>query len=89
MQDSYRGFDALAEWVRIQRAEFEEFEVSLEEVLQDKEDALVIVERLWGKGRGSGAVAEMRVYAVYWFDDEGKMFKRRAFTSAEEALGAL
>jgi hypothetical protein len=31
----------------------------------------------------------MSVYTAYWFDDEGKLARRRAFTSAEEALAAI
>ena len=31
----------------------------------------------------------MSVYTVYWFDQEGKLGRRRAFTSADEALAAL
>jgi ketosteroid isomerase-like protein len=85
----YRGLDGLEEWTNAIRGEWEEFEVSIEEVLREDRDAVAVVERLRGRGRGSGAEAEMSVYTVYWFDDEGKLCRRRAFTSADDALGAL
>jgi ketosteroid isomerase-like protein len=89
MQTSYHGRRGLEEWTEAIRGEWEEFEVSIEEVLRDEADAVVVVERLRGRGRGSGAEAEMSVYTAYWFDDEGKLARRRAFTSAEEALAAI
>jgi hypothetical protein len=48
-----------------------------------------VAERLWGRGRESGAEVEMRVFAVYRFNSEGKLILRDAFTSADEALAAL
>ena len=89
IEGGYRGRDGVEEWVRAQRAEFGEFEVSLGEVLHDEGDTLAIAERLRGVGRESGATAEMTLYAVYSFDAEGKMTRRRGFTSADDALGAI
>jgi ketosteroid isomerase-like protein len=89
MEGTYRGRDALDEWVQLQHSEFEGFSVSLEEVLREEEDAIAVAERLRGRGRGSGASAEMRVYSVYWFDEDGLLSRRQAFTSAEEAIAAI
>jgi len=89
MQEVYRGLEGLQEWADTVRGEWESFEVSLSEVLRDEEDAIAVEELLRGRGRESGAEAEMRVYAVYWFDHEGRLSKRRAFTTAEDALAAL
>ena len=71
------------------RADFEQFEVSVEQVLHDEDDALVVVERLRGRGRESGAEVQMTTYVLYRFDDEGKVVLRRAFTSAEDAWAEL
>jgi ketosteroid isomerase-like protein len=84
----YRGPDALDEWMESVRAEWRDFDVSLAQVLAEREDAVVVAERLWGRGRESGAEVEMRTYAVYWFNAEGKLTLREAFTSADDALAA-
>jgi ketosteroid isomerase-like protein len=89
LEESYRGREGVTEWMETLRAEFEEFEVSIEEVLHDDDEAVVVVERLRGRGRESGAAVEMTICAVYRFNDEGQVVLRQAFTTAEEALGAL
>jgi ketosteroid isomerase-like protein len=83
----YRGPDAIRDWMDIIRSEWKEFEVSLDEVLLDGGDVLVVAERLRGRGRESGAEVEMRIFSAYWFA-EGKLSKRAAFTQPEEALEA-
>jgi ketosteroid isomerase-like protein len=85
----YRGPDALDDWMESLRAEWQEFEVSLAEVLAETEHAIVVAESLWGRGRESGVEVEMHTYAVYRFNAEGKLTLREAFTSADEALAAL
>jgi ketosteroid isomerase-like protein len=89
IEGSYQGREGLEDWVAAQRREFGEFKVSVHEVLHDEADAVAVAEHLRGVGRESGAVAEMTVYAVYWFDADGLVARRRAFTSAEEALAAI
>jgi ketosteroid isomerase-like protein len=85
----YRGPDALDEWMESLRAEWQNFSVSLADVLTEREDAIVLAERLWGRGRESGAEVEMQTYAVYRFNAEGKVTRRDAFTTAEQALAAF
>ncbi|HEY6636276.1 MAG TPA: nuclear transport factor 2 family protein [Solirubrobacterales bacterium] len=58
----YRGPDALDDWMEAVRAEWREFEVSFAEVLAESEDAIVVDERLWGRGRESGVEVEMHTY---------------------------
>jgi ketosteroid isomerase-like protein len=89
MDPVYRGAAGVAEWMRVVLSAWEEFKVSLDEVLGETDDALAIVERIWGRGRGSGAEGEMNVYAVYRFTGDGKVAERQAFTTREEALAAL
>lgn len=85
----YRGPAALDEWMESLRAEWREFNVSLAEVLEEREDVIVVDELLRGRGRESGAEVEMHTYAVYRFNSDGKMTLREAFTTAEEALAVL
>jgi ketosteroid isomerase-like protein len=85
----YRGPDAMDRWMETIRAEWQEFEVSLDDVLHNEGDVLIITERLRGRGRESGAEVEMRIFAVYRFNSEGKVTSRKAFTAREEALAAL
>jgi ketosteroid isomerase-like protein len=89
LEGAYRGPDALDEWMESLRAEWREFDVSLVELLAEREDAIAVAERLWGLGRESGVEVEMRVYAIYRFNAEGKLVRREAFTTAEEALNTL
>jgi ketosteroid isomerase-like protein len=85
----YRGPDALDEWMNVVRAEWQAFEVSLAELLGEKEDAIAVVEHLWGRGRESGIEVEMNVYAVYRFSAEGRIRLREVFDTAGQALAAL
>jgi ketosteroid isomerase-like protein len=83
----YRGVGALEEWMDVIRSEWEEFGVTLADVLHDEGDLLVVCEQLRGRGRSSHAEVEMRVFAVYRLD-HGKVRKRQAFTERQAALKA-
>jgi ketosteroid isomerase-like protein len=79
----------MAEWMDVIRSEWDEFEVTLDEVLYDGEDVLVVAELLRGRGRESGAEVEMCIFSTYWFEN-GKLRRRAAFierTAALEAAG--
>jgi ketosteroid isomerase-like protein len=88
LEGTYRGQDALDDWMRTLQSEWEWFEVSLGEVLEDAGDVVVLAERLSGRGRESGIEVEMQVFSVYW-SGGGKIVKRRSFRTREEALAAL
>ena len=83
----YRGPHGIEEWMEAIRSAWEVFEVSVDEVLYDEGDLLVMAELLRGRGRSSGADVQMRIFTVYRFE-EGKIRKREAFTERNEALEA-
>ena len=87
IEDVYRGPDAMQQWMDTIRSAWDEFEVTLDEVLHDGGDVVVVAERVRGRGRESGAEVEMRVFSMYWFK-EGRVRKRRAFTERKAALEA-
>jgi ketosteroid isomerase-like protein len=89
MEDVYRGREGVTEWMRIVRAEWEDFQVSLVEIIEQRDDALAVVERIWGRGRESGAEGEMTLHTVYRFSPDAKIAVRTVYESREEALDAL
>ena len=84
---THRGPEALPKWMDTIRSAWEKFEVTLDEVVRDEGDVLVVAELQRGRGRGSGVEVEMRVFSVYSFR-EGKVRRRQAFTEREAALEA-
>jgi ketosteroid isomerase-like protein len=88
LEGTYRGPDALDEWMETLQSEWESFQVSLDEVVEDAGDAVVLAELLSGRGRESGIEVEMSVYSVYWTEG-GKIVRRRSFRTRDEALAAL
>ncbi len=84
----YRGPEAIQEWMEVIWSAWEEFEVSLDDVLHEGDDVVVVTELLHGRGRESGVEVEMRVFSAYWFEN-GKIRKRAAFTERRQALEAV
>jgi ketosteroid isomerase-like protein len=87
VEGMYRGPEAMQEWMKVIRSEWEDFRVTLDEVLHDEGDLLVVTELLRGRGRESGVEVEMRVFSAYWFE-QGKLRRRAAFTERMAALEA-
>jgi ketosteroid isomerase-like protein len=87
VEGKYHGPEAIQVWMDVIRSEWETFEVSLDEVLHDGDDVVVVTELLRGRGRESGVEVEMRVFSAYWFE-EGKVRRRAAFTEQKAALEA-
>ncbi len=88
LDDEYLTPEAIERWSEIVRNEWEEFEVSIGEVLHDGDDLVVVEERLRGRGRASGAEVAMSVFAAYWLTEDGLIRKRAAFTEPGPALEA-
>jgi ketosteroid isomerase-like protein len=87
LENVYRGPNGMDDWMESVRSSWESFDVSLDGVVRDLDDVLVVIERLRGRGRASSAEVEMQIFSVYWFE-QGKIVKRRAFTTEDEALEA-
>jgi ketosteroid isomerase-like protein len=83
----YAGPNAMQAWMDAIRSEWKEFEVSLDEVLHDGEDVVVVAELLRGRRRGSGEKVERRIFSAYWFE-EGKLRRRAPFSERTAALEA-
>jgi ketosteroid isomerase-like protein len=88
LDKTYHGPEALEEWMKILHSEWETFRVSLDEVVEDAGDAVILTERLSGRGSESGIEVEMKVFSVYW-GEGGKIVKRLSFRTREEAVAAL
>ncbi len=84
---TYKGATGMEEWTEAVRSAWEWFEVSVDEVLLDEGDVILVAERLVGRGRGSGVEVEMTTYAIYQFQN-GKITSRKAFAERSEALKA-
>ena len=87
VEGMHRGPEAMQDWMKVIRSEWEDFRVTLDEVLHDEGDVLVVTELLRGRGRESGVEVEMRVFSAYWFE-QGKLRRRAAFTERMAALEA-
>lgn len=84
----YKGPDAIVRWADDVRSAWESFEVAIDDVLAETADSVLLVERLTGRGFGSGVDVESRVFSVYRFED-GKIVRREAFTDKLPALKAV
>jgi ketosteroid isomerase-like protein len=87
LEPSYRGLAAMETWMDAVRSAWERFEVSIDEVIRDDPEVMVVGERLRGVGRESGVEVDMRIFAVYWFDG-GRVTRRRVFEDREAATEA-
>jgi ketosteroid isomerase-like protein len=64
LSGTFHGPDALDAWMETIRAEWDEFEVSLIEVLREEDQAVIVAERLWGRGAESGIEVDMNIYSL-------------------------
>ena len=83
----YAGPDAIQDWMDDLRSEWEEFEVTLDEVVHDGEDVLVVADLFRGRNRKSGEKVEARIFSTYLFVN-GKLRRHLPFTKRTEALEA-
>ena len=88
LEGTYRGKEAVDACLETLPSEWEIFGFSLVEVTRDDGDVMVVAARLSGCGRESGVEVEMQVFSVYWAE-EGKIVRRKGFSTLDEALAAL
>jgi ketosteroid isomerase-like protein len=85
--DVYRGVDGFRRWVENVDEVWERLEPELEEII-DGDDHVVTAVRMSGRGRGSGAEVDMRVFQVWQFR-EGKLLRLTGgYRDRDEALEA-
>jgi ketosteroid isomerase-like protein len=87
LESTYRGPEAMREWMDVIRSAWEQFEVTLDEVPYDGNDVVVVTGLVRGRRREGGAEVEMRIFSVYRFE-QGKLRRREAFTDRNAALEA-
>jgi ketosteroid isomerase-like protein len=83
----YRGHEGFLKWDRDAFSEvWESIAVEPLEFI-DTGDHVVVLTRLFGKGRGSGVNVDLATYNVLTFRD-GKVARRRLYTDRADALEA-
>ena len=82
----FRGPDAVARWYAALDESWEEMEGEIESV-RDLDDRVLVLGRLRGRGRGSGAALDVEAGSVAHFHD-GLITRLQNFTSRAEALKA-
>jgi ketosteroid isomerase-like protein len=82
-----RGLPAVAEYMRDFLAQWSEFRVEAEELLQIGDGLVVVKERQRGRGKTSGVETESTFYAVWTFR-EGLASRVRWVATREAALEA-
>ena len=82
----FHGHEGLAEVIGTVVAEFADFEIELEEIV-DAGDEIVVIAHQKGIGRASGAAVEKRLPQV-WTVRDGKAVRWRIYRERAEALAA-
>jgi ketosteroid isomerase-like protein len=85
--ETYRGRDGLRAFFMAIGEAWEDLRVEPERFVSISDERGVVVERLIGRGRGSGIEVDMHVYEVVTTRD-GLISKREVFYSLDEALAA-
>lgn len=83
----YRGHDGLRGFFTALAETWEYLRVEPEELIETGDQSAVVVQRLVGRGRGSGIQVDMHVYDAITISD-GLVLTRRVFYSLDEALTA-
>jgi ketosteroid isomerase-like protein len=85
----YRGRAGVREWIEqlIGLETWESVQVEVGEITEASDDRVVVEMLAKARGRGSGALTELRLWQVFWFAD-GLIRRRQAFWTREEAVEA-
>jgi ketosteroid isomerase-like protein len=85
----YRGRAGVREWIEqlIGLETWESVQVEVGEITEASDDRVVVEMLAKARGRGSGALTELRLWQVFWFAD-GLIRRRQAFWTRKEAVEA-
>ena len=86
-EGTYRGKDVWESYFSRLRETWEEWRIEELEVLAGKDERLVAVCRLVGRGKASGALVHHRIGMTVRFRD-GKLWRMRTYPDPREALKA-
>jgi SnoaL-like protein len=86
VNESYRGFDGLARYLREWLGPFGEYHVEWLDYIEAG-DWVVVPTRQWGVGSASGARAELELVHAYRLLN-GQIVRLHQYDTLEEALGA-
>jgi ketosteroid isomerase-like protein len=81
------GLAGFREWLRDVDDAFEEWEPRLVGLIDAPDDKVVVLGRVWGRGKGTGAEVEMELNSVYTLA-EGKITRIEGYYTRKEALEA-
>jgi ketosteroid isomerase-like protein len=85
-EPAYRGHEGMRRWLKSLEP-WESFRVEVEELIDATPDTVMSDSHVSARGSGSGVDVEMRTYDVVTIVD-GKIRRRRHFTTRDEALEA-
>jgi len=84
--NTYRGHEGIRDWMAESDATFEELRVEPEEV-RDLGDDVLLIGRLYARGRESGVEVDSATAWLFTLRD-GKIVRARGYLNPEEALEA-
>ena len=84
----YRGHDEIRQWVEAGLQIFPGVQWTLEEVLHDADDQVVVRTGFRGQGGGSGVPVDQTVFHLIEFDD-GLVVRAKAWFDRDQALEAV
>ena len=86
-RSTYRGREEFAEFVRAWTAEFEDYTLLIERVVDTGEGQVVVIHHQHAIGRASGAPVEWHMGQVFQLD-AGRVVRLRNYLDPTEALAA-
>jgi ketosteroid isomerase-like protein len=86
--ETYVGREGFAEFLRTWTADFVDWKIWPEKIIDAGDDNVVVVTRQCATGRGSGATVELTFASVNTIRD-GQIVDRRHYLDADEALDAV
>jgi ketosteroid isomerase-like protein len=85
LESAYRGHDGVRRFFEEFVDPWEEISVAIDEVVDERDDQVLVVVRFQARGRGDIEV-DGRFFQLYRFDDEGLLYDFAAFVESDEDL---